>query len=111
MTPLEKKYLEFKKFRVKKRKPILPESEQAFKKLLFELSGNNEDTAIKILDQSIANGWQGIFELKNNYNGNSKNNGSVINKQSERIKQNLATAARLAEKYEREGVENNPVGK
>ena len=45
-------------------------SENAAKKELIELSGNNEETAIKIIEQSIANGWKGFFKLKTN--GNSK---------------------------------------
>ena len=32
---------------------------------LYELSESNEDTAIKIIDQSIEMGWAGLFELKN----------------------------------------------
>ena len=37
---------------------------------LVKLSGNNEQTAIAILKQSIAKGWTGLFELKqDNKNG------------------------------------------
>jgi hypothetical protein len=50
-------------------------SENAAKKELFNLSDNNLETAIKIIDQSIANGWKGFFKLKNNSNGNSKQTG------------------------------------
>lgn len=32
---------------------------------LVALSNNNSDIAIKIIDQSIANGWKGFFEIKN----------------------------------------------
>jgi hypothetical protein len=39
-------------------------SEQAALKKLSELAGGNHDTAIKIIVQSIENGWQGLFELK-----------------------------------------------
>ena len=35
---------------------------------LLELSGNDETKAIQILNQSIANQWAGIFEIKNNNN-------------------------------------------
>lgn len=35
---------------------------------LVNLSGNDETRAIQILNQSIANQWSGIFEIKNNNN-------------------------------------------
>lgn len=35
-------------------------------KHLKSISFNNEAAAIKILEQSMGNGWQGLFELKNN---------------------------------------------
>ena len=47
-------------------------SENAAKKELLELSGGDEETAIKIIEQSIAKGWKGFFELKNNGNGSNK---------------------------------------
>jgi hypothetical protein len=51
------------------------ESEQAAMNDLVNKSGGNEDTAIKIIHQSLANGWKGLFELKKDENGqsNSKN--------------------------------------
>lgn len=71
-TPLEAKFFEFVKFRKAKRQPILEESMQAFKNKLWKLSKQNEQTAIEILEQSIANGWTGIFELKEQTNGSKK---------------------------------------
>jgi len=47
-------------------------SEQAALKSIGEISGQNEEIAGKIIEQSIANGWQGFFELKNNNNGKGK---------------------------------------
>jgi hypothetical protein len=70
-TPLEMKFIEFVNYRKATKKPIRNESMESFKKQLWTLSGQNEQTAIEILEQSIANGYQGIFELKNNKN--SKN--------------------------------------
>lgn len=43
-------------------------------KQLVEYSHNNEVEAIGILDQSMANTWQGLFPLKNKVNGNSTAN-------------------------------------
>jgi len=48
-------------------------SEQAAKTELLNLSGSNVETAIKIIEQSIANGWKGFFKLKN-VDKNERNN-------------------------------------
>lgn len=42
------------------------QSEQAGLTELSNLSGKNETKAIAIINQSIAKGWKGFFELKNN---------------------------------------------
>lgn len=36
---------------------------------LVKMSNNDEDIAILIIDQSLSKGWQGFFELKQNFNG------------------------------------------
>jgi hypothetical protein len=78
-TPLEVKFEEFLKFRKAKKVPVLPESVDALKAKLWKLSNKNEQVAIEILNESIANGYQGIFELKNNNGKQSvlSNNKSV----------------------------------
>lgn len=48
-------------------------SEQAALKELGELSGQNELIALKIIEQSMAQGWKGFFELKINGNGKQSN--------------------------------------
>ena len=40
-------------------------SKKAFITSLRNLSGNNANLARKIIEQSMANNWAGIFELKN----------------------------------------------
>ena len=35
---------------------------------LEKISGKNEDIAIDIIDQSIINGWAGLFELRRSFN-------------------------------------------
>jgi len=37
---------------------------------LLKLSANNEQNAIEIINQSIANGWKGFFEIKTTQNAN-----------------------------------------
>jgi hypothetical protein len=65
---LEKELDKFYKFRKEMKKPILESSKQPFLDKLYKLSNQNETTAIEVLRQSIANGWQGIFPLKQNNN-------------------------------------------
>ena len=36
---------------------------------LFELSDGNADVAVEIINQSMANNWAGLFQLKDNGNG------------------------------------------
>lgn len=48
-------------------------SEQAALKKLSEISKGVEDNAIKIINQSINNGWKGLFELKNNEKQSNNN--------------------------------------
>ena len=40
---------------------------------LVKLSNGKEDIAIKIIEQSITKGWQGLFNLKNETNGTANN--------------------------------------
>jgi uncharacterized protein YdaU (DUF1376 family) len=69
-SDLEIKLIEFYNFRKELKKPIVESSKEQFLQKLKTLSNNNESNAIKILNQSIANGWQGIFEIKTIENGN-----------------------------------------
>jgi len=49
-----------------------PTSEQAALKKLVELSGGSEGIAVQIIEQSMANGWKGFFELKTTSDGKSE---------------------------------------
>ena len=69
---LNEKYIEFLNFRKAIKKPLKDVSIKANIKQLLKLAGNNSDVAIQIMEQSIANGWQGFFELKQIKNGNTK---------------------------------------
>jgi hypothetical protein len=60
------KFNDFIENRIALKKPV---TEKAFNMLitkLNKLSGGNEFMAIEILDNSIINGWAGLFELKTN---------------------------------------------
>lgn len=55
------------------------QSEQAALLKLSELANQNESIAIKIINESMANGWKGFFELKTNKNEQSnKSNREVF---------------------------------
>lgn len=75
-TEIDKKINQFYNFRKELKKPILESSKQSFLNKLSKLSHGNIENAIEILDQSIANGWQGIFEINNK----NKNNGAKPSK-------------------------------
>lgn len=84
-TPLEKKFDEFLEYRKQIKKPVVEKSLQPLKNKLWELSNKNTQTAIDILDQTITNGWQGIFEIKNN------NNGKQATNQNQQIRDKIRT--------------------
>lgn len=65
---LEEKIQEFSDYRKAIKKPLKPASFEAFMRRLIKLGNGNEETMIEILEVSIANGWQGIFPLKNGTN-------------------------------------------
>lgn len=50
-----------------------PQSEQAALKDLVKLSDGYEDEAIKIIEQSLAKGWKGLFKIKENATGINQN--------------------------------------
>jgi hypothetical protein len=77
-TEFQKKLIEFYLYRNEMKKKILESSKAAFLKKLLDLSKNEESEAIKILDQSIANGWQGIFPLKTENNVTNQTNYTAI---------------------------------
>ena len=55
---------------------------------LKKLSGGDIDTAKLIIDQSIGNGWKGIFELKNKTNGYRKQQATTTDEElAEQIRQ------------------------
>lgn len=63
-------YNEFLKLRKEKRTTITKTQEPRFLKKLERLSNKDPALAEKILVQSIENGWQGIFDLKEQVNNN-----------------------------------------
>ena len=66
LEPVET-WLAYKKEKGKMYKPI---GFKNFYKKLCELSGNNPQTAMAIIEQSMASNYEGIFPLRNNNNNN-----------------------------------------
>jgi hypothetical protein len=56
-----------------KRKKYTARGEQAALHNLQKISNNDEKQAIKIIEQSITQGWQGLFALKGSTNRNALN--------------------------------------
>ena len=54
------------------------QSEQAFLSELANLSESNEQKAVAIMHQSMAKGWKGIFQLKNNNNAATRSNEQIF---------------------------------
>ncbi len=71
---INNKLAEFFNYRLKKKKPIIEESKEAFLRKLKNYSGGDDKIAWEILDETISQGWQGIFKPKEN--GITKTNGN-----------------------------------
>lgn len=68
---LKKSILEFYEYRKEIKKPL---SERSLQKTIIQLSNYDENIAVEMINQTIRNGWQGLFELKlqKNINTNEK---------------------------------------
>lgn len=64
LTPLEGAIGEFRSYRKSMKAPLTELAEQKLRNELQRLAGDNEDLKVKIIDQSIRNGWKGVFPLK-----------------------------------------------
>lgn len=69
---LEEAIEDFEKMRKSIKKPLTERAKKILLLKLNELSNNDEELAIKILEQSILNSWQSIYELKEGGTGGSK---------------------------------------
>jgi hypothetical protein len=61
----------FEQHRKEIRHKLTQLASEGARRKLFELSRGQPDVAVAIIQQSIDNGWQGLFELKENTNGKS----------------------------------------
>jgi len=81
---LQSHFLEFLEMRKKIKKPMTKKAQELFKTKLEKLSNKNIQLATEIINQSILNCWQDIYELKTtqNNNGKSINNDRKISEDS-----------------------------
>lgn len=70
----------FEEMRKKIKKPLTDKAKELIVKKLSKLSNGNGDIAIKIMENSIENSWQGVFPLKND-------NGMVTNQKADKAKE------------------------
>lgn len=66
---------EYKTFRKQIRRPLTNRAMQLAVKKLDSLAGNDVEAKVAIIDQSIANGWIGLFPLKNESQGGMQTSG------------------------------------
>jgi hypothetical protein len=64
-TPFDELFEKWIVYRKELKKPILDVSIEAAKKKLIKMSGGDLKVAEEIIENSIANGYQGLIELKN----------------------------------------------
>jgi len=80
---LKNKVAEFIEYRKEIKKPYLSQkSIVSLKQQLSKLSKNDINTSIEIINQTIANGWQGLFEIKKQVPEPKQNNYSTSNLQT-----------------------------
>ena len=68
---------EWLKYKREKKQTYKPSGFKTFCKRLIQLSNNNPSTARLIIEQSMANNYSGIFELKNNRNETAASTGNI----------------------------------
>lgn len=71
IPPLQKKINEWIAYRKQIKKPLREMSKEKLPSELMKLANGNEEIAMQIIDKSIANGYQGLFPLKENQNAKS----------------------------------------
>src|SRR5690606_3267328 len=67
-TPVHNAWLEWEQFRKEKKQKLVAST---VKRQIQFLGGRGDPEIIAILNQSITNGWTGLFELKPKHNGNN----------------------------------------
>lgn len=78
---LEKVFNQFLEMRKKTKKPATEKAIELLRKKLKELSDNKQKRAIEILNQSIINNWQDLYQLKTPQTNAQSNNNQQSNRE------------------------------
>lgn len=76
-TDLNKAFSDYVSMRKQIKKPMTDHAVDLAKKKLKDLSGDNKETAIKIIEQSIMGSWQGLFPLRQEQKENKFSKGMM----------------------------------
>ena len=87
--------LEFEKYRKKIRKPLTEHGIELLLKRLRELRRDGQDP-VKCIEQSIMNGWQGVFEVKEG-GKNGRSTESFAERNIRRADEELGEVSRRAQ--------------
>ena len=74
---LNQAFVDYVKMRKEMKKPMSERAVQLAMNTIERLSGGDNDTAIRIIEQSIEHSWIGLFELKDNRNSNKGKAGTI----------------------------------
>ena len=93
--------IEFVKFRKSIKRVMTTHALELLIKKLDKLS-NDDNTKIEILNESIMNGWNGIFPLKDNSTPNNKNKGGFNNESRSNTSKNNEPSKGKSEEHDAE---------
>lgn len=91
--------IEFVKFRKSIKRVMTTHALELLLKKLDKLS-NNDNVKIEILNESIMNGWNGIFPLKDNSTPNNKNKGGFNNESRSNTSKNYEPSKEKSEEHD-----------
>ena len=102
LKPIVEEWLKYKR---EKKQSYKPTGFKSFSKLLNEYSGGDERKARMIIEQSMANNWAGIFELKTSNDGTDRQSGqqSTDHPSNEQLLQQTRELINAADEREKQG--------
>lgn len=100
---------DFRQMRERKRTPMTGRALRLILEKLDSLSGGDEAVKIAILEQSIVNSWQNIFELKASGNSRASPGNGYMSPSQRRVEENIE-AGRIAKEMLFGKKENNHAG-
>lgn len=99
---------DFEEMRRKMRRPLTEKAKEMILKKLAKLAGGDEEKEIAILQQSIMNGWQGVFPLHED--GNRYGKEKSVKDLADEAVEKLRKAGMLDDEHGESGGYQNPFG-